>query len=89
NETLSISSASVIEGQGTVRIVDGKLYFEPVDNDFSAKVKIEYAVTDPQKGTSKAFVEVTVNPVADQPDLSLEVPKVILPSHAFDVYKWD
>ncbi|WP_207850994.1 cadherin-like domain-containing protein [Vibrio cholerae] len=89
NETLSISSASVIEGQGTVRIVDGKLYFEPVDNDFSGKVKIEYAVTDPQKGTSKAFVEVTVNPVADQPDLSLEVPKVILPSHAFDVYKWD
>ncbi|GIA02999.1 T1SS secreted agglutinin RTX [Vibrio cholerae] len=89
NETLSISSASVIEGQGTVRIADGKLYFEPVDNDFSGKVKIEYAVTDPQKGTSKAFVEVTVNPVADQPDLSLEVPKVILPSHAFDVYKWD
>ncbi|MBJ6922955.1 cadherin-like domain-containing protein, partial [Vibrio cholerae] len=35
NETLSISSASVIEGQGTVRIVDGELYFEPVDNDFS------------------------------------------------------
>ncbi|EPO3029388.1 Ig-like domain-containing protein [Vibrio cholerae] len=89
NKTLSISSASVIEGKGKVSIVDGKLYFEPVDNDFSGKVKIEYAVTDPQKGTSKAFVEVTVNPVADQPDLSLEVPKVILPSHAFDVYKWD
>ncbi|WP_181712811.1 Ig-like domain-containing protein [Vibrio tarriae] len=89
NESLSISSASVIEGQGTVSIVDGKLYFEPVDNDFSGKVKIEYAVTDPQKGTSKAFVEVTVNPVADQPDLSLEAPQVTLPSNAFDVYKWD
>ncbi|WP_146779153.1 Ig-like domain-containing protein [Vibrio tarriae] len=89
NETLSISSASVIEGQGTVRIVDGKLYFEPVDDDFSGKVEIEYVVTDPQKGTSTAVVEVTVNPVADQPDLSLEAPQVTLPSHAFDVYKWD
>ncbi|EMA3775304.1 Ig-like domain-containing protein [Vibrio cholerae] len=88
NETLSISSASVIEGKGTVSIVDGKLYFEPVDNDFSGKVKIEYAVTDPQKGTSTAFVEVTVNPVADQPDLSLVAPEVTLPSLAFDVFKW-
>ncbi|EJK2114797.1 cadherin-like domain-containing protein, partial [Vibrio navarrensis] len=89
NETLSISSPSVIEGQGTVSIVDGKLYFEPVDDDFSGKVKIEYVVTDPQKGTSTAFVEVTVNPVADQPDLSLVAPKVTLPSQAFDVFKWD
>ncbi|EHP5030716.1 cadherin-like domain-containing protein, partial [Vibrio cholerae] len=89
NETLSISSASVIEGKGTVSIVDGKLYFEPVDDDFSGKVEIEYVVTDPQKGTSTAVVEVTVNPVADQPDLSLEAPQVTLPSHAFDVYKWD
>ncbi|ELV8626614.1 cadherin-like domain-containing protein, partial [Vibrio cidicii] len=88
-ETLSISSPSVIEGEGTVSIVDGKLYFEPVDDDFSGKVKIEYAVTDPQKGTSTAVVEVTVNPVADEPDLSLVAPKVTLPSHAFDVYKWD
>ncbi len=89
NETLSISSASVIEGKGTVSIVDGKLYFEPVDDDFSGKVEIEYVVTDPQKGTSTAVVEVTVNPVADQPYLSLEAPQVTLPSHAFDVYKWD
>ncbi|ELH8889299.1 cadherin-like domain-containing protein, partial [Vibrio cholerae] len=89
NETLSISSASVIEGKGTVSIVDGKLYFEPVDDDFSGKVEIEYVVTDPQKGTSTAVVEVTVNPVADQPDLSLEAPQVTLPSQAFDVYKWD
>ncbi|MBE4588043.1 hypothetical protein BOO31_05040 [Vibrio navarrensis] len=89
NETLSISSASVIEGKGTVSIVDGKLYFEPVDDDFSGKVEIEYVVTDPQKGTSTAVVEVTVNPVADRPDLSLEAPQVTLPSHAFDVYKWD
>ncbi|EHA1127277.1 type I secretion C-terminal target domain-containing protein, partial [Vibrio navarrensis] len=89
NETLSISSPSVIEGQGTVSIVDGKLYFEPVDDDFSGKVKIEYVVTDPQKGTSTAFVEVTVNPVADQPDLSLVAPEVTLPSLAFDVFKWD
>ncbi|HDI3238447.1 TPA: cadherin-like domain-containing protein, partial [Vibrio cholerae] len=89
NETLSISSASVIEGKGTVSIVDGKLYFEPVDDDFSGKVEIEYVVTDPQKGTSTAVVEVTVNPVADLPDLSLEAPQVTLPSHAFDVYKWD
>ncbi|MVB34556.1 hypothetical protein D6V28_04745, partial [Vibrio cholerae] len=89
NETLSISSASVIEGKGTVSIVDGKLYFEPVDDDFSGKVEIGYVVTDPQKGTSTAVVEVTVNPVADLPDLSLEAPQVTLPSHAFDVYKWD
>ncbi|HAS3624642.1 TPA: type I secretion C-terminal target domain-containing protein, partial [Vibrio cholerae] len=89
NETLSISSASVIEGKGTVSIVDGKLYFEPVDDDFSGKVEIEYVVTDSQKGTSTAVVEVTVNPVADLPDLSLEAPQVTLPSHAFDVYKWD
>ncbi|WP_391856522.1 Ig-like domain-containing protein [Vibrio cidicii] len=88
NETLSISSPSVIEGEGTVSIVDGKLYFEPVDDDFSGKVKIEYVVTDPQKGTSTAFVEVTVNPVADQPDLSLVAPEVTLPSQAFDVFKW-
>ncbi|WP_235424581.1 Ig-like domain-containing protein [Vibrio navarrensis] len=89
NETLSISSASVIEGKGMVSIVDEKLYFEPVDDDFSGKVKIEYVVTDPQKGTSTAFVEVTVNPVADQPDLSLVAPDVTLPSQVFDVFKWN
>ncbi|MFW1080836.1 tandem-95 repeat protein [Vibrio parahaemolyticus] len=69
-DTLSIQSASVPSGQGTVEIVDGKLVFTPAEN-FNGDAEITYTVTDGQL-TDEAKVTVTVNPVNDAPTIKVD-----------------
>ncbi|MFW1711922.1 tandem-95 repeat protein, partial [Vibrio parahaemolyticus] len=64
-DKLSIQSASVIEAQGKVEIVDGKLVFTPAEN-FNGDAEITYTVTDGSL-TDQATVKVTVNAVNDTP----------------------
>ncbi|MFH0291255.1 tandem-95 repeat protein, partial [Vibrio alginolyticus] len=64
-DKLSIQSASVLEAQGTVEIVDGKLVFTPAEN-FHGDAEITYTVTDGSL-TDQATVNVTVNAVNDTP----------------------
>ncbi|WMN93107.1 tandem-95 repeat protein [Vibrio parahaemolyticus] len=69
-DKLSIQSASVVEAQGKVEIVDGKLVFTPAEN-FNGDAEITYAVTDGQL-TDEAKVTVTVNPVNDAPIIKVD-----------------
>nr|WP_229770182.1 tandem-95 repeat protein [Vibrio parahaemolyticus] len=64
-DKLSIESASVPKGQGTVEVVDGKLVFTPAEN-FNGDAEITYTVTDGAL-TDQATVNVTVNAVNDTP----------------------
>ncbi|MBM5084414.1 tandem-95 repeat protein [Vibrio parahaemolyticus] len=64
-DKLSIQSAFVIEAQGKVEIVDGKLVFTPAEN-FNGDAEITYTVTDGSL-TDQATVKVTVNAVNDTP----------------------
>ena len=73
-DTLSITAASVPDGQGSVSInEDGTLNFDPGD-DFgglelgeTASVTINYTVSDGQGGSSDATVTVTVEGTTDGP----------------------
>ncbi|MBY5932820.1 tandem-95 repeat protein [Tateyamaria omphalii] len=65
-DTLTITGASVPADQGTVDIVDNKLFFTPAEN-FNGDATISYSITDGNGGTSAAEVAVTVNPVNDDP----------------------
>ncbi|EHJ9979012.1 tandem-95 repeat protein [Vibrio parahaemolyticus] len=69
-DTLSIQSASVLEAQGKVEIVEGKLVFTPAEN-FNGDAEITYTVTDGQL-TDEAKVAVTVNPVNDAPTIKVD-----------------
>ncbi|EOV0127570.1 tandem-95 repeat protein, partial [Vibrio parahaemolyticus] len=64
-DKLSIQSASVVEAQGKVEIVDGKLVFTPAEN-FNGDAEITYTVTDGSL-TDQTTVKVTVNAVNDTP----------------------
>ncbi|EGR1477420.1 tandem-95 repeat protein [Vibrio parahaemolyticus] len=64
-DKLSIESASVPKGQGTVEVVDGKLVFTSAEN-FNGDAEITYTVTDGAL-TDQATVNVTVNAVNDTP----------------------
>ncbi|XYB86270.1 tandem-95 repeat protein [Vibrio parahaemolyticus] len=64
-DKLSIESASVPKGQGTVEVVNGKLVFTPAEN-FNGDAEITYTVTDGAL-TDQATVKVTVNAVNDTP----------------------
>ncbi|MGI3095263.1 tandem-95 repeat protein [Vibrio diabolicus] len=64
-DKLSIQSASVLEAQGKVEIVEGKLVFTPAEN-FNGDAEITYTITDGSL-TDQATVNVTVNAVNDTP----------------------
>ncbi|HHB1560364.1 TPA: tandem-95 repeat protein [Vibrio parahaemolyticus] len=69
-DKLSIQSASVVEAQGKVEIVDGKLVFTPAEN-FNGDAEITYTVTDGAL-TDQATVKVTVNAVNDTPTIKVD-----------------
>ncbi|WP_156144503.1 tandem-95 repeat protein, partial [Vibrio hyugaensis] len=65
SDSLTIESATVLEDQGTVEIVDGELIFTPA-KDFNGDATVTYVVTDGEM-TDEASVTITVNPVNDTP----------------------
>ncbi|XNO33645.1 tandem-95 repeat protein [Vibrio alginolyticus] len=64
-DDLIITSASVLEEQGIVEIIDGKLVFTPAEN-FNGNATISYTITDGEL-EDEAQVSVTVNSVNDAP----------------------
>ncbi|VEE14849.1 retention module-containing protein [Ectopseudomonas mendocina] len=70
-DSLLISGASA--GHGSVSVVDGKLVYTPTAN-YSGSDTISYSISDGKGGTSTASVQVTVTPVADAPNLSIQTP---------------
>ncbi|MGE8501468.1 MAG: retention module-containing protein [Pseudomonas sp.] len=70
-DTLSITGASA--QHGTVSVVDGKLVYTPTGN-YSGADTISYSITDGKGGNSSATVQVSIQAVADAPNLSVQTP---------------
>ncbi len=70
-DTLSISGASA--QHGTVSVIDGKLVYTPNSN-YSGADTISYSITDGKGGNSSATVQVSIQAVADAPNLSAQAP---------------
>ncbi len=65
-DDLTITGASVPADQGIVEIVDNELLFTPAEN-YNGPATITYTVSDGHGGTDTGTVDVTVNPVNDDP----------------------
>ncbi|WP_147104490.1 cadherin-like domain-containing protein [Tateyamaria sp. syn59] len=65
-DALTITGASVPADQGTVSVVDNKLFYTPAPN-FNGDATISYSISDGNGGTDTAEVTVTVTPVNDDP----------------------
>ncbi|WP_460752142.1 Ig-like domain-containing protein, partial [Marinomonas epiphytica] len=65
-DTFSVSSPTVISGQGTVSIVNNEIVYVPALN-FNGTAEIGYTVLDGNGGSDTATVSVTVNAVNDNP----------------------
>nr|WP_260619666.1 retention module-containing protein [Pseudomonas sp. B11D7D] len=70
-DTLSITAASA--QHGTVSVVDGKLVYTPTGN-YSGADTINYSITDGKGGNSSATVQVSIQAVADAPNLAAQTP---------------
>ncbi|HEY1026178.1 MAG TPA: tandem-95 repeat protein, partial [Pseudomonas sp.] len=70
-DTLSITGASA--QHGSVSVVDGKLVYTPTGN-YSGADTITYNITDGKGGNSSATVQVSIQAVADAPNLSAQTP---------------
>ncbi|MEH0690337.1 tandem-95 repeat protein, partial [Vibrio cholerae] len=66
-DTLTVTGATILSGQGTVSVVNNKLVFTP-EHDFNGVAEISYTISDGQKATSQSVVSVTVNSVNDVPE---------------------
>ncbi|WP_460753761.1 tandem-95 repeat protein, partial [Marinomonas epiphytica] len=65
-DTFTVSSPTVISGQGTVSIVNNEIVYVPALN-FNGTAEIGYTITDSNGGSDTATVTVTVNAVNDNP----------------------
>ncbi|MGD8121251.1 VCBS domain-containing protein [Vibrio sp. TRT 2004] len=66
-DTLTITSVSMTDpSHGEVKLVNGKVVFEPADN-FNGVTTFEYTISDNNGGTDTATVTVNVKPVNDAP----------------------
>jgi Ca2+-binding RTX toxin-like protein len=63
---LTVTSATVPDGQGTVEIVDNKVVFTPADG-FEGEATISYTIEDADGQTDDAIVTVTVNDAPPPP----------------------
>ncbi|WGK82636.1 Ig-like domain-containing protein [Vibrio aestuarianus] len=68
NDALTVTAIVPAE-QGSVSIVNNQVVFTPAEN-FTGKATISYTITDSQKGSSAAVVEVAVNSINDAPELT-------------------
>ena len=72
-ETLHLTGAAVVAGQGTVRIVDGQLHYDPgtaydhLAEGEEAEVGISYEVLNDAGGTDKATLDLTITGRNDAP----------------------
>ncbi|MBF7073393.1 tandem-95 repeat protein [Glaciecola sp. MH2013] len=66
-DTLTITSASSPNGTVTIN-ADGDLVFTPAEN-FNGSTTISYDISDGNGGTATGTVNVTVNPVNDDPEV--------------------
>lgn len=76
-DDLSITSASITSGQGSVNIIDGKLQYNPgthydnLDNGDEETVTISYTINDGED-TDQATVTLTINGSNDAPILTAD-----------------
>ncbi|WP_460749635.1 tandem-95 repeat protein, partial [Marinomonas epiphytica] len=67
-DSLSVSEAALVSGQGSVSIENGNIIFTPAEN-YNGSVQITYMVVDQYGASDSATVSLDVEPVNDQPEV--------------------